>query len=103
MRLKDISQTLIDDITLTALKAGWMFKQFDKNTGMISFIKEDQRINIFLTTLTVATTVNHPKSGRNQLYRKGLTLNQIYKLFNNPRNHTGAGYRRKKDDNRSKQ
>lgn len=95
MSLKDIKQDLIDDITLTALKSGWSFKQFDKNTGMISFTKEDQRINIFLTTLTVATTIDHPKTGRNQLYRKGLSLKQVYNLFNNPRTHTGAGYRRK--------
>lgn len=93
-----IDQNLIDDLTLIALQNGWSYKQFDTNTGMISFIKPVDkdgynRINIFLTTLTVATAINHPKMGRNQLYRKGLNINQIKKLFTNPRLHTGKGYR----------
>lgn len=95
MKLENITQKLIDKIHLAALESGWDFKVYDKNTGMISFIREgSERINIYLTKMSVATVVNHPKSGRNQLYRKNLSYNQVVKLLKNPRQHTGKGYRK---------
>lgn len=98
MSVKDIKQELIDDLSLIALENGWEFCKFDKNNGMLSFIKPNRdRINIFLTTLTVVTAITHPKRGKNQLYRKDCRLDTVKELLKNPRLHTGNGYRYAKD------
>jgi len=97
MKLKDITQEMIDKIHLDALINDWQFKCYDINTGMISFIRVGgERINIYLTTLAVVTAINHPKAGKNQLYRKNLSYNQVLKILKNPRQHTGEGYRKKR-------
>lgn len=78
---------------------GWAFVKADKSTGMISFVKEyngsQARINIYRTTMTVTTQINHPKRGKNQLHRKKVSKGLLEKIFKNPRIHTDKGYRRK--------
>jgi len=83
-----------------AKKHGWKYLEYQANISMISFIKissqsDQMRINIYLTTMTVATALNHPKQGRTQLYRKRCTLEDIEKIFKNPRQHTNKGYHTK--------
>lgn len=41
---------------------------------------------------TVATAINHPKSGKTQLFRKGCSWGEVTELLKNPRKHTGKGY-----------
>lgn len=80
-----------------AEKYGWKFLVLQENIGMISFVKGDKnRINIYTTTLTVGTCIYHPKKGKTQLFRKHSSLEEIEKLFANPRQHTGRGYYTKK-------
>ena len=78
---------------------GWAFAKVDRSTGMISFTKEyngsQARINIYRTTMTVTTQLNHPKQGKNQLHRKHVSTELLKKIFKNPRIHTKKGYRRK--------
>jgi len=86
---------LIDEVTLDAVENNWVFVKYDLNTGMISFMRDGkERINIYLTTMSVETTINHQK-GRNQMYRKDLNYKQVVDLLRNPRKHTGKGYREK--------
>lgn len=94
MKLHEITQDYLDKINLDAVTNGWNFCTYDKNTGMISFKRDgNERINIYLTTMSVATAINHPKTGKNQLYRRNISYNELLKLFKNPRTHTGRGYR----------
>lgn len=70
---------------------------------MISFEKGKKadwnRINIWTSerrwTYTVGTYLTHPKKGKTQLFRKGLSEIEIGKFFKNPRHHSGKGYYRK--------
>lgn len=52
-------------------------------------------INVFYTTRGVMTKLSHPKSGYNQLWRSSAYDSEdgLRTLFNNPRKHTGKGYR----------
>ena len=59
---------------------------------MISFRKESVRINVYYTTRTVGTCLNHPARGKTQLFRREVTMNQLAQIFENPRSHTGKGY-----------
>jgi len=78
---------------------GWELLDIQENIGMVSFSKmlgeTKSRINIYKTKMTVTTYINHPKLGKNQLYRKNVSMAQLKKIFENPRVHTNKGYRTK--------
>jgi len=52
------------------------------------------RINIYFTTGTVATCLDHPKKGKGQLFRRNMTYADLEDIFHNPRVHTDTGYHR---------
>ena len=64
------------------------------NTGrMVAYKQGNDIIEVYLKTGTIATTIDHP-NGRNQLFRRNLRWDEIVAIFENPRTHTGKGYRR---------
>lgn len=75
-----------------ASASGYSLITNQENIGMVSYRKDDVRINVYLTTRTVATCLNHPKKGKTQLFRRNVSEAQLKQLFNNPRSHTGKGY-----------
>ena len=89
--LKEISKNL----KRVANKNGWKFHCYQDNIKMISFKKEGVRINIYLTTLCVSTSMDHPKKGKTQLFRRCQYEHEVFDLFKNPRLHTGRGYYKK--------
>lgn len=78
-----------------AFRHGWEYIGCNEENFMVSFTQEGKRINVWLTTLTVATAMNHPTKGKTQLYRKDLSYHQLEKVFGNPRVHTKKGYYKK--------
>jgi hypothetical protein len=60
---------------------------------------KDEVMNVYWNTkeeaYTVQTTVNHPKTGRKQLNRRGLSQQDVFKLLEHPRAHTDKGYYKK--------
>lgn len=79
----------VDEI---AAEQGYKLISYQENIGLVSYRKDDVRINIYLTTNTVATCINHPKKGKTQLFRKHVSYDEMKQLFINPRTHTGKGY-----------
>ena len=53
------------------------------------------RIDIYTTTRTIKTILNHPNSGLNSLFRPCCYHNRqrLEQILNNPRVHSGIGYR----------
>jgi len=96
---KKIKQKIID------LGDSYGFKCIDEqdNIRMLAFCNLETgvkkiRLNIYwgklvYGTITVATIMNHPNIGKNQLFRKVNTISQLEEIFDNPRVHTGNGYR----------
>lgn len=82
-----------DEIIQLAKKNGWWLYSTQPNICLLIFKKKDQQINVYYSKMTVATVLNHPKQGRQQLYRKDVTRQELEKLFKNPRQHTGKGFR----------
>ena len=84
-----------------AKKYGWEERQYNENNKVIAFHRKLSdtliRINIFYTTMTVGTALNHKKMGKTQLFRKNVTKELLKELFQNPRTHTGGGYYIKRD------
>ena len=86
-----------DWVSTIAERNGWKLIAFQRDIWMASYRRHDQRINVYLTKGTIGTCLHHPEKGRTQLFRKGLSLEQVEKLFSNPREHTGKGYRFRRD------
>lgn len=84
-----MSRAEIDEL---ALKYGWRLLTYQPNIEMVSYVKSDGRINIYLTKMTVATCIHHPVKGKTQLFRRRVPPKLLERIFANPRIHTGRGY-----------
>lgn len=82
----------------------WKEAYFNEKSRVVSFVRageieERARINVYYTTGTVGTCLNHPKQGRTQLFRRNVkTLEELRAIFQNPRIHTGKGYQRRSSE-----
>lgn len=90
----------IKEVQQMAKDHGWNFILYSESQFMLSFGKLDpkqgkMRINIYCSRKTVATSLNHPKQGKTQLYRKDVKMGELRAIFINPRKHTGKGYKTK--------
>jgi hypothetical protein len=82
----------IDEI---AAKHGYVCFDYQESIGMASYSNGSTRINVYLTKMTVATCLKHPKKGATQLFRKNVTVSMLDEIFGYPRKHTGIGYYKK--------
>jgi hypothetical protein len=66
----------------------------NETSKVISFLNKNQgvRINVYYSTGTIGTCLNHHIRGKTQLFRRNQTLNDLEQIFSNPRIHTGVGY-----------
>lgn len=71
---------------------------FNPTSRVISFrtIRDDVRINVYYTTRTIGTALDHPTQGKTQLFRRNCTGKELVTIMNNPRVHTDKGYQRKR-------
>ena len=95
---------MIDEFIKLSEEHGWKVKDQQTNIGMISFCRNGERINIYYTrkgcarsSFTVATCINHPKKGKTQLFRRGVDIEMLGRLFKKPRLHTEKGYCKRKN------
>lgn len=85
----------IDVIEALAKDNGYNRIDFQENIAMLSYSDGSTRINIYLTKMTVATCLQHPKKGATQLFRKNVNYEMLKEIFVYPRKHTGKGYYKK--------
>jgi hypothetical protein len=84
-----------DKIDEIAQKHGYVCFDYQENIGMASYSDGNTRINVYLTKMTVATCLNHPKKGATQLFRRNVTVKMMEEIFEYPRKHIGKGYYKK--------
>lgn len=87
-----VSKEKIDQI---AQKHGYVCFDYQENIGMASYSDGNTRINVYLTKMTVATCLKHPKKGATQLFRRNVNEKMLDEIFAYPRKHTGKGYYKK--------
>ena len=80
-------------ITALAKSLGYQLEKREEGSGLLIFIAPGVQVNVYTTRMTVATSLHHPKHGRTQLFRKGVSMADLRKIFENPRAHLGNGYR----------
>lgn len=81
-----------DDILRLAESHGYALEQEQDQIKLLIFVNASTQINVYYTKMTVATCLKHPKRGATQLFRRCVTMNELERLFKNPRLHTGKGY-----------
>lgn len=96
----------LNSVEKIAKKEGCEKISLNKKSSVISFHKFIEgtgavRINVYWTTGTVGTCINHPRQGKTQLFRRDIDLDKLREIFRNPRVHTGNGYFKKDPTNES--
>lgn len=82
-------------VRAAAEEFGWEEVAYTPASRVIGFCRDGDRINVYYTTGTVGTCVDHPTRGRTQLFRRDRDWDGLRALLDNPRAHTGDGYYRK--------
>lgn len=82
-------------VSQAAQERGWTQVAHNETSRVLGYTRGDERVNVYYTTGTVGTCVDHPSSGRTQLFRQGQDSAGLNDIFDNPRVHTGTGYYRK--------
>ena len=82
---------------------GWTFTGTTKASRVEFYEKKlnfgTVKLDFYYTTGTVKTTLHHPTTGTNQLFRKCQTDPATYReILKNPRYHSDIGYRYQEDD-----
>ncbi len=93
---------IVQDIKFLAKIYGWQFKWYKPENTEIYFRKKGCGLAIWHSKMTVRTSINHPKHGKTQLYRKRVDMEMLEDILNNPRVHTNKGYTKKTHGNRIK-
>jgi len=79
----------------TAEQNGYREVEHNNKSRLLSFREGKSgstRINVYYTTGTVGTCLNHPRRGKTQLFRRNVNIDALDSIFANPRIHTGEGY-----------
>lgn len=88
-------------ISTIATKYGWQETNDTNNGVMMTFIRDDKKIEVWPSKMTVATMLNHPKQGKTKLYRRNVwDVKVLEAIFNNPRVHTTGGYQKNRKPGR---
>lgn len=82
------------EIVQFASRHGYALREEQGTIGLLIFenMMTGVQISVYTTTMTVATALHHPKKGKTQLFRRGVTLALLGSIFKKPRIHTGKGY-----------
>lgn len=80
-----------------AAKHNWQETDEINDGVMMTFVRDDKKIEVWPSRMTVATMLKHPKQGKTKLYRRNVwELKVLEAIFKNPRVHTTGGYKKKK-------
>jgi hypothetical protein len=87
----------LNQVRRLAEENGYKESKLNTESRVIVFQKGSTKINVYYTTGTVATCLNHPRQGKTQMFRRNISLNDLENIFHYPRVHTGVGYQLKKN------
>lgn len=89
----------VEKVRQAACDAGLEEIYFNYNSRLVSFISLNGRVttNVYWTTRSVGTYLNHYKNGITQLFRANCSFNQLQNIMRNPRTNVGKGYHRRSD------
>lgn len=83
------------DVRILATACGLEEICLNETSRVISFRRvssSNTRYNVYYTTGTVSTSLDHPRQGKTQLFRRNVDMDLLREIFLNPRIHTDLGY-----------
>eukprot|EP00978_Attheya_sp_CCMP212_P012556 scaffold31362_cov45-Attheya_sp.AAC.5 len=96
----------VDFVRGAALSNGLKEVTYNPASRVISFQTQDGvRINIYYSTRTIGTALDHPNQGKTQLFRRKCSSQNLFEILQNPLSHTGKGYKKhpRKEEERLRQ
>lgn len=84
-----------DNLLFLAEIYGWQLLLHNEQANLLYFRRGHTTLSIWYDTMTVRTTLIHPKLGSTSLYRKRVDAELIEALLDNPRTHTNKGFIKK--------
>ena len=78
-----------------AQRHGWKLEKRQHDISMLIYARAGTQVNVYTTTMTVATSLYHPVQGKTQLFRRRVSHELLDQVFRNPRVHTDKGYKRR--------
>lgn len=78
-----------------AKKHNFLLIDWQPKTATVIYTNGVEKVNVYLTKMTVATCIKHPKKGKTQLFRRNVSFVELEQIFADPRTHTGKGYYKK--------
>ena len=86
-----------EETRVLAARAGLKELSVNEESRVVIFADDKGvRFNVYYTTGTVATYLDHPVRGKTQLFRRNVDLAGLRCLFQSPRQHTGKGYQKRR-------
>jgi hypothetical protein len=93
-----------DAVSTHGSSYGWYEHDYQWSQGELVILRKADRngdsmqLNVWCTTGTVGSYLNHPAQGKTQLFRREVdSLHDLCAILENPRVHTGDGYHRKRN------
>jgi hypothetical protein len=84
----------LEEVRSLAASHGYHEIQYNPTSRVIIFSNGSMQVNVYYTTGTVGTCLDHPTQGKTQLFRRDVvSLDMLSNIFHNPRVHTGVGYK----------
>jgi len=87
--------TTVDQVQSIAKINKWELHPVQPTEHAMRFVKGFYMIDIWPKKMTVGTYLQHPRQGKTSLFRRNVSYNLLDKIFKNPRQHTGIGYKKK--------
>mmetsp|Transcript_19859 Transcript_19859/g.25575 ORF Transcript_19859/g.25575 Transcript_19859/m.25575 type:complete len:408 (+) Transcript_19859:60-1283(+) len=97
----------LNDVRRLALECNLKEIQFNETSRVLAFRskgnggkfgRSSTRFNVYYTTGTVGTYLEHPRQGKTQLFRRNVSLTMLEDIFQSPRLHTDFGYHLRQSD-----
>ena len=86
-----------EEIKQCAITHGYRLIDEQPKSHLMIFINGSVQLNVWTGRRgpTVATILAHPRKGRNALYRRHISNEDLERIFKNPRTHVHLGYRKR--------
>ena len=94
-----VESSILVAARLIARQRGYKETYHNEASKVVSFCDAQRtvRVNVYYTTRTVGTSLSHPRQGKTQLFRRNVSNEELRRIFDDPRVHTGYGYHRVQD------
>lgn len=80
-----------EEIERAAKARGWYVRSHQPEIYCLILRRGTEQVNVYYSKMTVGTTVDHPKRGRNQMFRRNVSDKLLEQILDRPRVHTRGG------------